>query len=275
MLHLRLRILTGLFLSAFVLIVTWAGGLPFRIFSIIAGGVVFYEWNKLVLPLQDFLTRVYGWICYVIVCIILLFSYSLSIWIPVLAFLTGLLFLILLSRSHTGWIAGGFIYSCMFVFTLDMLRGNDSLGLSSVCFLYAVVWGTDIGAYFFGGTLGGPKLAPIWSPKKTWSGALGGAAVGIGAGICTAMLIMNASRATSSITFFILALFLSVISQIGDLGESWLKRRFHVKDSGAILPGHGGVLDRVDGLIPASIALYIIGSVVAGPGRPSNLFYFL
>lgn len=130
-------------------------------------------------------------------------------------------------------------------------------GVETVLWLMSIVWATDTGAFFFGRIIGGPKLAPKLSPNKTWAGLLGGmlSAGLVGAGVAAAC-------GGSPFILAPLAIVLAVISQGGDLGESALKRRFGVKDSGKIIPGHGGVLDRVDGLMPVAplVALLILVS---------------
>jgi phosphatidate cytidylyltransferase len=118
--------------------------------------------------------------------------------------------------------------------------------------LFMTVWGADIGGYAFGKTIGGPKLAPRISPKKTWSGALGGLALSGGAGILVSQALQNTEHAWLLI---VASLAFSAISQLGDLLESLVKRRFGKKDSGAIIPGHGGLLDRLDGLLLAAPAM--------------------
>jgi len=125
-------------------------------------------------------------------------------------------------------------------------------GAQSIFWLLAVVWSTDIGAYAAGRLIGGPKLAPSVSPNKTWSGAIGGliAAVLISSGL----MIWGFGLDTSPMLELVAA-GLSVVSQIGDLFESGLKRRYQVKDSGALIPGHGGLMDRFDGLWAAAPAL--------------------
>jgi phosphatidate cytidylyltransferase len=131
-------------------------------------------------------------------------------------------------------------------------------GTFSVFWLLAVVWATDIGAYAAGRTIGGPKLAPAVSPNKTWSGALGGLVCAVLA--ATGMMYWGAEQGMTVTLAFVTA-GLSVVSQTGDLFESALKRRYQVKDSGTLIPGHGGVMDRFDGLwaaAPAAAALCLI-----------------
>jgi phosphatidate cytidylyltransferase len=132
-------------------------------------------------------------------------------------------------------------------------------------FIFAVVWATDILAYFTGRAIGGPKLAPRISPGKTWSGAIGGAVSGVIAGVA----VFLSHFSLDDVRIPLLALALSVASQIGDLFESYMKRRFGVKDSSRLIPGHGGVMDRVDGLVFACFAalLFVLVQVMAAGGQ--------
>ncbi len=118
-----------------------------------------------------------------------------------------------------------------------------------VFWLLAVVWATDIGAYAFGRMIGGPKLAPRISPNKTWSGAIGGL---ISAVLASSGLLLWGYGLSTTAILVVCALLLSVVSQVGDLFESGLKRHYQVKDSGSLIPGHGGVMDRFDGLWAAA-----------------------
>ena len=137
-------------------------------------------------------------------------------------------------------------------------------GRLTVLWIFAIVWATDIGAYAIGRWLGGPLLAPRWSPRKTWAGLIGGAGCAALAGWGTArILIAMDPRGTSSVLPLVLvSAGLAIVEQFGDLAESVAKRRFGVKDSSGLIPGHGGLLDRLDGLlavIPAVALLTLIG----------------
>lgn len=132
-------------------------------------------------------------------------------------------------------------------------------GFVSILFIFAVVWSTDILAYFVGRAIGGPKLAPSISPGKTWSGAIGGAVAAVIGGGAVSM----AYHGRISLLVLGLAFILSVFSQIGDLFESFVKRRFQVKDSSHLIPGHGGFMDRVDGLVFACFTVFLIAFVHA------------
>ena len=127
-------------------------------------------------------------------------------------------------------------------------------------FLFAVVWSTDIAGYFAGRAIGGPKLMALVSPKKTWSGAIVGT---IGAMIM-AVLVAPLFGSFNSAALAGIALLLSVFSQVGDLLESWIKRRFGAKDASGLIPGHGGVMDRLDGFWAASLVACLIGLLRGG-----------
>lgn len=133
-------------------------------------------------------------------------------------------------------------------------------GASNIFWLFAVVWAADIGAYFTGRAFGGPKLAPRISPGKTWSGFVGG--------MILATIIGGAGGWLKAgepiLAAFIVALAVAVASAGGDLLESWVKRRFGAKDSGTLMPGHGGVLDRIDGILTAAPVLAIIAAIASG-----------
>ena len=133
------------------------------------------------------------------------------------------------------------------------LRLTPELGRDLVFILFGAVWLSDIGGYVAGRLIGGPKLAPGISPNKTLAGS-GGALVFAGVGA----LVYGAMTESQSSMVLVLALVLSVATQAGDLFESWVKRRFDVKDSGTLIPGHGGILDRVDGLLFAAPVLALI-----------------
>jgi len=134
---------------------------------------------------------------------------------------------------------------------LIWLRGDDPVGRDTLFWLLLLVWATDIGAYAAGRLIGGPLLLPVVSPKKTWAGLVGGVVsaglVGLGVGLALSLPHPAWLAVASGV--------LAVVAQAGDLMESWVKRRWGVKDSSNIIPGHGGLLDRVDGLLAAALAV--------------------
>ncbi len=133
---------------------------------------------------------------------------------------------------------------------------RDTLGMTAALWVFAMVWATDIGAYFAGRAFGGARLAPTISPSKTWSGLVGGMIAALVAGAT-----LGDRAGIIGVPLWI-GLVMGLLAQLGDLGQSWMKRRAGVKDSGKLIPGHGGVFDRVDGLLP--VALILGGLAFAG-----------
>jgi phosphatidate cytidylyltransferase len=158
------------------------------------------------------------------------------------------------------WLAAGIGYAALLLFAPLILRRDAELGLVAILFLFAVVWATDIAAYFAGRALGGPKLWPAVSPGKTWSGAAGGTLGGIAAGVLTVKLM----AISVGPMLILVACFLSVVAQAGDLLESAIKRHFGAKDAGSTIPGHGGLMDRLDGFLTAAAAAAMVGLVRGG-----------
>jgi phosphatidate cytidylyltransferase len=147
-----------------------------------------------------------------------------------------------------------------------VLRSDAEFGLLALLMLFAVVWATDVLGYFVGRAFGGPKLAPRMSPKKTWSGALGGTI----AAIIVALVVARIANLPDWPLIAGIALLLSAASQAGDIFESALKRRFGAKDSSHLIPGHGGVMDRLDGFWAASLIAVIIGLTRGGFDAPAR-----
>ncbi|OOG75659.1 Phosphatidate cytidylyltransferase [Ensifer sp. M14] len=252
--ELKLRIASGVVLAAVALGATWFGGLAFQLLSVAIALLVYYEWSTITgLAERDFQGNAFGWLSLaIIVALILLGNIGYSLPALLLAVVITVLWVSL--KKGSWWLPGGIVYAGLTGISLAALRGADNPGLVATLFVFAVVWGTDILAYFVGRALGGPKLAPRISPGKTWSGAIGGTICGVLAGTAAFMAYFP----LQDLRIPMLALVLSVASQIGDLFESFIKRRFGVKDSSHLIPGHGGVMDRVDGLVFACIATLVL-----------------
>ena len=140
------------------------------------------------------------------------------------------------------------------------LAQRDGSGRATLLWMLAIVWATDIGAYAFGSRIGGPRLAPRWSPRKTWAGLLGGIFCAALAGWAAAWLLDG----TAVLPLVMLSAGLAIVGQFGDLAESAAKRRFGVKDSSDLIPGHGGLLDRLDGLLAVIPAVALLTALRGG-----------
>ena len=177
----------------------------------------------------------------------------------VAALVLGLVVVALISPVRRSWTAAGYVYAAAAEMASVVVRLDQAYGFVALILILLVVWVTDIGGYFAGRGIGGPKLWPRVSPKKTWAGAIGGFAASLvvasgfavlGLGKIVPMLVVGAA--------------LSVASQLGDLFESAVKRRFGVKDSSHLIPGHGGLMDRLDGLVAAIVVAAIFGLLRGG-----------
>jgi phosphatidate cytidylyltransferase len=247
---LTLRILSALVLAPLALAAVWLGAPFLPAVVALAGAGMGWEWARL--------SRVASPVAVVLVvaapflaaCAIA-FDQDAAAWLVVVLFVAGAMLAEpglsgrLWTLTGTLWIA----LPCMALLWLER-----SAGRGAIFFLLAVVWASDIGAYAFGRVIGGPKLAPKLSPNKTWAGSLGGlfCATLVGAAAAT-LLGQDTVLLLVAISFVV-----AVAAELGDLAESFAKRRFGVKDSGKLIPGHGGLLDRLDSLLAAAVALALL-----------------
>ncbi|MCA0434395.1 MAG: phosphatidate cytidylyltransferase [Proteobacteria bacterium] len=248
------RTLSAVLLAPAVLIDIWYGGIWFEIFAAFLGILMAHEWtviahgrstsqfalHALAALCAAFIPREAG--AHVALGAILM--------IAAVAY-AGVAFG---PRAKSWWNYVGVPYVAFPVLALVVLRGNEHWGLHAIIWLVAIVWAADILAYFAGRLIGGPKLAPRISPKKTWAG-LAGAITGsaLASGIFASYLV------PSIWPLVVLAGILAVVEQAGDMLESAFKRHYGVKDSGHLIPGHGGIMDRVDGLIAVVVVAGIVG----------------
>lgn len=271
--ELQLRIVSAIVMIVVVLAATWSGGLAFKFVAAAIGLLVYYEWSTITrLSETSIRANAFGWFSVVVICLNMLFGRA-ELTVPLFAGLVITAAIPALVRRVTWWQPGGLFYAGLSAISLSAIRGEDSLGFIAMLFVFVVVWATDILAYFVGRAIGGPKLAPRISPGKTWSGAVGGTVAGVAGGLLVAM----AHFQDIGIWVGVVALTLSISSQIGDLFESFIKRRFGVKDSSKLIPGHGGVMDRVDGLVFACFAAFFlaIGTSAGSAGSVVSMGAFL
>ncbi|HEV2556270.1 MAG TPA: phosphatidate cytidylyltransferase [Bosea sp. (in: a-proteobacteria)] len=258
--ELRLRIISALVLAAVVLLATAWGGWPFRIIWTLVAGLVAYEWLSIAATRDHAVAAAIG-----VVLAGLLLGFA-PVSQPALAGVASLAALAgaVLTPRMRGRLPlelCGIAYALAFALVAPALRVQPEIGLSLVIWSFAVVWFTDIAAYFTGRRLGGPKLMPSVSPGKTWSGAIGGALVGTLCGYAVWAFTPAAQQIVGAGLVIVGSLAGSIFSQMGDLFESALKRRFGAKDSSRLIPGHGGFLDRLDGywavLVFAGLVLFM------------------
>ena len=246
--ELTLRTLVGLALIAVAAIALLIGGVLFWLLCCVAALLMMAEWGGLfAVPPQT--TRVAQFSLSVPLAIMCPWAAGPGFF--ALGLLVGAAFFIVIVR-HRPPLALGTIYVGLPVLSLLLIRQQHD-GLVYAFWTMALVWVTDIGAYFAGRAIGGAKLAPAISPNKTWAGLIGGMVLAALFGVAMHFAYGLALRLTLASPL------LAIAAQAGDLYESWLKRRAGVKDSGTLLPGHGGVLDRLDGLVPvAPIAAVLV-----------------
>jgi phosphatidate cytidylyltransferase len=260
--NLWLRVASAAILAPLAIAAAWFGDWPFTIFWGLAAIAVWWEWIGLLEPSGRNVLLATG-VCALILQGILLESGSPSIALMIVAL--GVLAGIVTAGRRAPAVAGGLVYASALLMATTIVRSDANYGFAAIALLYAVVWGTDIGGFFAGRVFGGPKLAPAISPKKTWSGAIGGTIVGFAAAIGIASMF----SLPNPVMIGMVALVLSIASQCGDLFESWLKRHFDVKDSSGLIPGHGGVMDRLDGFIFAVAVAALIGVARGGFDNPA------
>lgn len=263
------RAISAVTLALVAIALTIAGSWPFA--GLVAAGsiVLAWEWSSLTSEGRGRRALLVHCIAVVGACALVLLAND---WLAVVALIAGAISAAILAPGKFGryWSALGVLYLGTTAVLLVGLRNDATHGLLSIIFLFIVVWSADTAAYFAGRAVGGRKLAPAISPGKTWSGAIAGILI-------PAVLAYAYALSIGVHAPFILALVgagLALASQLGDLAQSAIKRNFNVKDSGTILPGHGGLFDRVDGMIGAVLAAGILVICRAGTISPDALLFW-
>ncbi len=247
---LKPRVAAAVGMGSVALAVAWVGGFVFAAFWWLASIVVLWEWQRLVGGGRLIERVAVGALTLALAALSALHNSIL-----------GVAAALILGAGAVGWIAGrrqglwaagGVLYAGALVASVGLLRVSPSFGMAAILWLFAVVWGADIAAYFAGRLIGGPKLWPSVSPGKTWAGAIVGAFAGAVLGL------MLAAWTNRLAALFWLGLATAIVSELGDLFESALKRRFGVKDSSGLIPGHGGLMDRLDAFTSASFFAAVV-----------------
>jgi phosphatidate cytidylyltransferase len=253
---LKVRVASGLALAIVAIGLTWASAWTFTVLVAGVALVVAWEWGRIVRG--GGVDAIFIVHAVVVVAAILLAALG-QAGLALLTVLVGCLLAILLGFDVNGRVSAfGVVYAGLPAVALVWFRSSTPLGFEAVLFLLLAVWATDTGAYAAGRLIGGARLLPRVSPNKTWSGLAGGVTAAGAVGFAFAAAVAGANWRTLVPT----AVAIAVVAQIGDLMESALKRRHDVKDASGLIPGHGGFMDRVDGLILAAFAAALFSAIV-------------
>ena len=245
---LRLRLASAMVLIAGSLAAAWIGGLPWAVLSMLVAGAMAFEWTRMADTTRDYAG--------IAVAVATLCGLGFVIGPEIVQVACVVTFAITLALcAHRGGPVGimGAGYLAVTGYALAALRVEPEVGRALIFALFAIVWATDTGAYAFGRWIGGPKLLPAASPNKTWAGFFGG----IGAA-CLSVGVFAAVAGLPVLAWLVTGVLASMVSQGGDLLESMAKRHFGVKDTAGFIPGHGGVLDRLDGHLATALLLIIL-----------------
>jgi phosphatidate cytidylyltransferase len=257
---LGVRAVSAALLIPAVLLDVWQGGIWFEVFMAFFGVLIAHEWSNIVHNRNSAQFALHAAAAIVAAFLPKEIGVLPAVGMVLMLTAIGIFTASLREGEKTVWTYAGIPYVAFPVLSLVMLRHNETWGIHAIMWLLLVVWATDTFAYFTGRAIGGPKLSPRFSPNKTWAGLLGGMA-----GAAAVSAIYAQAMLVAVIPLAVTAAVLAVCAQIGDIFESALKRHFGIKDSGNLIPGHGGVMDRVDGMVFASCAAAVIGFVRA-PG---------
>ncbi|WP_083741876.1 phosphatidate cytidylyltransferase [Bradyrhizobium mercantei] len=254
--NLVMRVVAALVLAPVAIALAYMGGIAWSLLVTLAAIGLFAEWLAVTGLGRELRVVVPGVIALLVAGLCLMAG---RIDAALVVLVIGVVVVALTSGAQRNWAIAGLLYAAGAEIASVVLRLDPAKGFAALMFVLLVVWVTDIGGYFAGRSIGGPKLWVRVSPKKTWAGAAGG---------FVASLLVAAGFAAFEIgttgPLLLLGAVLSVVSQLGDLFESAVKRRFGVKDSSHIIPGHGGLLDRLDGFVAAVIVAAIFGFLRGG-----------
>ena len=246
--NLLTRILSALVMLPIAIFIILSGGLPFFILIILLTVLVLYEWNGICENKP--ISLVFG--VQALCGVLLMYQVNWGspyLGISIVSSLVSIIAVSYIAKAKVRWALTGFLYAV--VPSISFLLIQQMSGGIIVLWMMIVIWSMDTGAYFAGKNIGGPKMAPKISPNKTWSGLIGGTLTAMVIGWLYAYYMQdnNIPLFENVTIFLLLSGFFAILSQIGDLAESAIKRHFVIKDSGSLIPGHGGIMDRIDGVL--------------------------
>jgi phosphatidate cytidylyltransferase len=256
------RVISAVVLGVAAIGTAWIGGIVFLLVWFAAAVATWWEWSGVIKAEPRSVLVGVG------VVALSCMAIALALDAPAISFVCAVIGAGVATaavQDRRPWAGAGVVYAALILIPAVMLREDPRFGLVAIFWLFAVVWGQDTGAYFVGRFLGGPKLAPTISPSKTWSGAAGGMIAGIAAGLA----MLHFAGIAIHPMHVVISVVVIASAMLGDLLESWIKRRFGVKDAGTLIPGHGGVMDRLDGFAIAAAVALAIGLVRAGTDNPA------
>lgn len=258
-----LRVASAIVLAALAIGATIARPWTFLVLVMIGGAIVAWEWGRLTRGRGSDGTAMVATVSVAAIAVFVFLGrpdYALFL----LAATAAAIGYTAYASGLATWSIAGLIYAALPAAALVWLRDDTALGLTAILFLFAVAWTTDTASYIAGRLIGGAKLAPSISPRKTWSGFIVGSLTPALVGVAFAAAL----KSSSAIWLALVSVALALACQMGDLVESWVKRRFGAKDMSQLIPGHGGLLDRIDGLLFAAVLAALIAlRDPANPGR--------
>jgi phosphatidate cytidylyltransferase len=262
------RILSSAVLMAATLLSVWLGGEVFSVIWLIAAFAIAYEWQTLIGAARPLARMVIA--APTLVVAEKFAGRGAPLTAGLVIVLGALLAAAAAGSGRRIWALAGIVYAGALIIAVSVLYHSATFGALAMIWLFAIVWGTDVFAYFGGRLIGGPKILPKLSPSKTWAGTLTG--VFAGAALGAAIAAGGLDKPLPALPILALGLVAAAISQGGDIFESYVKRRFGVKDSSQLIPGHGGFMDRLDGFIAASTFAALIGAWRGHPSIAAGLF---
>lgn len=259
------RLLSGLVMIALAISTLVAGGFVFVGFWLVAAVAIHWEWQRMTGGPHEQARMFGGGLTLALVAGLAALGQRDA---ALLLLIAAALATALLVRGPTRlWNAAGLLYAGALILSVIVLRLSILDGFEAILWLFAIVWGTDVMAYFGGRLIGGPKLWPRVSPSKTWAGFLTGVFSGAALGL---LALWFFAVEVYPVPVLLLGLAAGAVAQGGDLFESALKRRYGLKDSSRLIPGHGGAMDRLDGFLAAAVFASIIGALRAGAAAAAH-----